>query len=177
METNNQTGDLNYTGPNHLTLIGAGRDTTVIEQVTDDRLFFLHGVVPHTTIRLEGMTLRGGLSPSAGGAIVAATARIELVDVTLRDSSATTIGGCLHRLRLSNDFGAQLERVQIIGYTAGSGGGAMYLEAPGDQAFSSIVGSRFEHNSAGEWAGGMFLSRHRRCACRRPQARCGDLSS
>jgi hypothetical protein len=157
-ETNNQTGDLNYIGPNDLLLVGTGPSTTVIEQTTDDRVVSLVGTAGLATTRLEGVTLRGGTCPRGGGAILSKTTRLELVDVNLEDSFSAAIGGCLHRLKLSNDYGTHLERVRMSGCSAGVTGGAMYLEAPGDQGFSTILASRFENNWAGSGAGGLLLS-------------------
>lgn len=56
------TGDLDIRG--NLTIVGAGKDTTLIDGNGLDRVFHVH---PDSTFRLVGVTISGGAAPLGGG--------------------------------------------------------------------------------------------------------------
>lgn len=86
------TGDLDITGD--LSILGAGRDSTVVDGAMLDRVF---QVAPGTQVVLSGLSIRHGRPPGdvQGGGIYN-DGDLTLQDVALRDNAAWLSGGVVN---------------------------------------------------------------------------------
>jgi CSLREA domain-containing protein len=109
-----QNGDLNFTGSVPISVIGAGKDQTIIDANQIDRLF---SVAAGANATLQSMSLINGFAVNGGAVDVVGT--LTLADVDISDSQATRGGG------VDVELGGTLTMRggSVSGCTASTGGG------------------------------------------------------
>ncbi|MEX0682639.1 MAG: choice-of-anchor Q domain-containing protein [Dehalococcoidia bacterium] len=134
-----------FGGPLELTedvhIVGDGADVTFIDGV--DSIRVLH-VKPGTTVSMDGVTLRNGLSGVGGGAIFN-SGDLTLTDVTI-DSNQGSFGGGINNVGRLVLVGST-----ISGNNATSIGGGIYSQAAGmlEIQDSEVSGNMSASNTAG----------------------------
>lgn len=131
-----------------ITIRGAGKTQTVLDAANSaDSRFF--GVAANETLRLEGMTLQNGSSPTDGGAVLLSNdATFETDDVQFVDNYAGDDGGAVATL---DDATIHLSNSDFLNNGALNNGGGLSIQAGG-----SIANTRFESNS-GQLGGAIYL--------------------
>ncbi|MCS7470454.1 S8 family serine peptidase [Stieleria sp. ICT_E10.1] len=82
------SGDLDISGS--ITIIGANVGSTVVDGAGIDRVFKVH---PGAELRLERLTVSGGVSPPfQGGGGILSSGQLELHDTEVRDNTASEVG-------------------------------------------------------------------------------------
>ncbi len=101
------TGDLDIT--QDLTILGAGAASTIIDgngAVTGDRVFQVASAPTPITVRISGVTIRGGRIAGTNGGGIHTAGNLTLSDVVVTQNSATNNGGGVrvdeHSLTLIN---------------------------------------------------------------------------
>ncbi|MFQ5615513.1 MAG: choice-of-anchor Q domain-containing protein, partial [Anaerolineales bacterium] len=152
-EDGNATGDLDITTGSVVTLIGVTADSTIIQAGPEpgagiDRVFDLN----NSTLALQNLTVRHGLSGSGGGFYVRMSA-LTLSNVIVSDNRA--IGG----LGGGGINGTSYAAITITNSTFRNnttdfdGGAIVTYQSP---AGTNISGSTFINNSAGDDGGAIF---------------------
>lgn len=143
------TGDLDIN--DHLTIRGAGAETTLIDGGAIDRIF---DVAPSVTLILSGVTIQNGLAQFGGG-IYNAGGNVILQDVVLTGNTATgspsaeSHGGAI----ASNQGNLLLERVTITGNSADQDGGGVYSF----NGFIEVNDSLIDGNQSARAGGGLAV--------------------
>jgi CSLREA domain-containing protein len=119
------TGDLDVIGA--LEIAGQGDAPVVIAQAAIDRILHLQGVGAPTTLR--NVHLQGGRGVTQGGAVLAASADLQVVGATFTNNVATGSGGAIGGRCRDDVFGAVLVRVDASAFEGNSApqGGAIAL--------------------------------------------------
>ncbi len=158
----NATGDLDIT--EGLTIIGVSgaRDNVIVSGNLADRVFDYFPNSPSDVLRIENLTVSGGLvdglgninATPLGGGIAAVSGSLTLSNVIVRDNSVTSTSS------ISNGGGVyatvqtfQMQNSLILSNTARDDGGGLYVQA----ASVAITGSTIQSNQAGLDGGGAFL--------------------
>ena len=136
------TGDIDIT--DHLTINGAGANTTILDGNSIDRVF--HIVPSAGTVEISGVTIRNGSGSDGGGLRNGST--LTLNNSTVTNNSAGSSGGAI-----ANTDGGSLTIADSIfsGNTAWDGG-AIFNP---DGGTVTISGSVFDANTASQNGGGI----------------------
>lgn len=141
------TGDLDIDDPSAggLTIIGAARDTTIIDGLGGDRVF--HGVGGQTLV-ISDLTVRGGAAPGSTGGVLTHTGMesVTFRRVRFHDNHASA-GGVVFK----NNGDLIVEDCLFEANLAGGAGGAIHKLANG---VLSISRSQFVQQVASLGAGG-----------------------
>ncbi len=116
----NENGDLDIADA--LTIVGEGAKKTIIDAQELDRVLHVLKVPSNRIIELLGVTLRGGSSPGAGGALFD-EGTVYAENVEMRDSDAATYGGAVAAAVGAN---LHIRYSTIAGCHSVFGGGAIY---------------------------------------------------
>lgn len=139
------TGDLDIN--DHLTIMGAGADSTIIDGSALDRIFH---VAPSVTLVISGVTIQNGAADFGAG-LYNEGGNVILQDVVLSGNVASDSENS-HGGGIVNDQGNMLlERVTLSGNSAELDGGAIYTF----NGFLDIVDSSIDSNTATRFGGGL----------------------
>lgn len=148
------TGDLDLNVS--AAIVGAGADATIVDGGGLDRVFDMAPPVllarpgavadERIPVAIEGMTVRNGEADDGGGVRNSLLVHLRLVDVVVRESSASTFGGGIF-----NE--GELEMVRAtVSDNFGDDGGGMFTE--GD-SYTAIYSSTFNGNETAGSGGGI----------------------
>ncbi|MCW5890226.1 MAG: right-handed parallel beta-helix repeat-containing protein [bacterium] len=140
------TGDLDVTQA--LEVVGAGRDETVIDGLSNDGIFHVQATVPFT---VRGVTLRNGFGATgAGGAILhLGDAALVIESARIERNLAANAGGVLH----SSGALTVRDTVFVANVAAGTGGALYHPDGP-----TTIADCEFRDNSASGPGGAVYLT-------------------
>src|SRR3954454_24566820 len=134
--------DTRLTVAHPLTIVGAGRFSTVIDAEQGDRVVSMG----HTDLTLERLRIAGGKASSDGGGILDAGGSLSLVDASVTDSRTTGNGG---GIAATNGGDVHVVRSDISGNVAGQGGGGISAAGgSGDTSGVSVVESTISGNTS-----------------------------
>ncbi len=141
-ENANTGGDLDING--NLTLTGAGAGTTTI---SGNGLFRVIDILGGS-VRMEGLTIRDGISNTEGGGIfIRAGANLDLFQVTVINNTAGSAGG-----GVLVQAGASLALNQsAVAFNHADYGAGIYAYGA-----LSAIDSTIDANQASKWGGGVF---------------------
>ena len=143
------TGDLDIN--DHLTIRGAGADTTFIDGGALDRLF---DIAPNVTFVLSGVAIQNGAAEFGAG-IYNEGGNVILQDVVITGNVASgsatdeSHGGGI----VNNQGNVLLERVTVTGNSAEEDGGGVYSF----NGFTEINDSSIDNNTSTRFGGGFAL--------------------
>jgi hypothetical protein len=141
------TGDLDIN--DHLTIRGAGADTTIIDGGAIDRIF---DVAPFVNLVLSGVTIQNGAADFGAG-IYNEGGNVILQDVVITGNvaagSASSHGGAI----MNAQGNILLERVTVTGNSAELDGGGI----SSFNGFLEITDSSIDNNAATRYGGGLAL--------------------
>ncbi|MCH8066289.1 MAG: hypothetical protein IIC90_10780 [Chloroflexi bacterium] len=172
------TGDLDIT--HDVTIIGAGADSTIVAQSTNDRVFDIRDIFGEIDVLITGLTIADGAPPiGQGGGGIRNLANLTLVDSTIRDNAAFNGGGGVFQsgataliasVTISNNaarttggaIGSSSSTLTVLnstisGNTAGTTGGAIYQEGASPDVNlinATITGNIADADNNGSGAGG-----------------------
>jgi predicted outer membrane repeat protein len=128
-----------------VSLTGPSPYSATIHALPNQRVLAITGAAVDSSVVISGLTFAGGYQPDSfpnghgGGLNLQAGAAPRLVNLIIRDNTATHLGGGLY-----SESPASLENVRFISNTASTGGGGVYLW--GASGGTVISGSLFQGN-------------------------------
>lgn len=148
----------------YLTLIGAGRDSTVIQsQGGSESTMFIQNVpfAPGGKTTVQGFTIQGGNAPSGqgGGITISPNADPVITDNTIQNNNAQGYGGAIS---IHGNANPLIRNNIIRNNTAYNGGGAIFAY---DNSSPIIYGNQITGNTTAGWVipnggssgGGIYL--------------------
>jgi predicted outer membrane repeat protein len=144
------TGDLDIN--DHLTIRGAGADSTFIDGGALDRLF---DIAPNVTFVLSGVTIQNGAAEFGAG-IYSDRGNVILQDVVIAGNVASgsatdeSHGGGI----VNNQGNMLLERVTVTGNSAEEDGGGIYSR----NGFLEVNDSSIDNNTSTRFGGGLAIN-------------------
>ncbi len=135
------TGDLDVT--EHLTIIGTGAGSTIIDADTIDRVFEV--TTYQRTLNVQGLTITGGETTGNGGAI-RTEGHLNVKDVEIANNTSALVGGGIFA---AVNGSVAIADSTISNNTAGNGGG-IYISNGGLE----VAATTFDGNSATQNNGG-----------------------
>jgi len=137
-EINNQTGDFNI--KDSLTIAGNGRNLTVIDGKTLDRVFYIHS---GTTVTITGLTITGGQPPpndNLGGGGILNMGLLNLDDVLITGNMAIQGAGISNALAYVSITNSAIQENGSL--TATHEGGGIYSDGDLDISITSIINNK-----------------------------------
>lgn len=143
-----KSGDLFLRGD--LKISGAGRDQTIVDGGSLDRVF---QVGENATVTISDLTIEKGLANGADGGGILNTGRLTLRSVTLRNNRAKTdpLVADGRGAGLSNRSFAKLEDVKVESNVADGRGGGIYN---GENASLEVLNAQIRDNASQTDSGG-----------------------
>jgi hypothetical protein len=148
-------GQLDYTEPSDLTIIGPGANKLTVSGNGASRIFNFNAAGGNPTISVSGLTLANGFATGNGGAILANNDPLVLTGLVFdsnQASGATANGGAIH---VGSSNNVTLTNSTFTNNTAGNNGGVLNT---GSALDLTVTGGSFSGNNAGFLGGAINTS-------------------